>query len=197
MHWLLFILLALVMPAQADAARFPLEQVDEWDKTYDTHFRKYSKRYFGPHTDWRWFKSQAIAESGLDPDVTSKAGAQGLMQIMPATFAEIRKRNAHFRTLKDPRWNIATGIYYDRYLYGKWRTPPPGQERLYFAFGSYNAGYGRIYQALKKASGSGRWHELKPHVPPQTYHYVKRIQRLMSTSYAPGNSLEQLSLIHI
>lgn len=177
---LLFTLLTLASLPQAGAARFPLEQVGEWDKAYDTHFRKYSKRYFGPHTDWRWFKSQAIAESGLDPKATSTAGAKGLMQIMPATFKEIRNKNTHFLELKDPRWNIAAGIYYDRYLYGKWRTPPPGEERLYFAFGSYNAGYRRIYKALQKAPDAGTWHEIKAYVPPQTYHYVKRIQRLMS-----------------
>lgn len=176
---LLFTLLILASLPQAGAARFPLEQVGEWDKAYDTHFRKYSKRYFGPHTDWRWFKSQAIAESGLDPKATSTAGAKGLMQIMPATFKEIRNKNTHFHELQDPRWNIAAGIYYDRYLYGKWRTPPPGEERLYFAFGSYNAGYGRIYKALQKAPDAGTWHEIKAYVPSQTYHYVKRIQRLM------------------
>ena len=46
-------------------------QSDKWTDKYDRHFKKYSKRYFGPHFEWRWFKSQGIAESNLKPDATS------------------------------------------------------------------------------------------------------------------------------
>ena len=61
--------------------------------TFDRHFAKYSKRYFGAGFDWRYFKAQAIAESGLQVDVRSRVGAVGLMQVMPRTFEEIRQRN--------------------------------------------------------------------------------------------------------
>ena len=181
----------LVLP-QLAPARVPLERVDGWSKKYDSDFRKYSKRYFGPHFDWRWFKSQAIAESGLDPAARSEVGARGLMQIMPSTYEEIRRMNPHFRDVTHPRWNIAAGIFYDRQLYRKWRTPPPGNERLFFTFGSYNAGYWRIYQALKQApEKTGSWHEITGLVPPQTHHYVKRIQSLMGTETGAGASLKQ------
>jgi soluble lytic murein transglycosylase-like protein len=184
---LLCLLLCLPRPGHAAA---PLQQVDEWSRDYDAHFRKYTKRYFGPHIDWRWFKAQGIAESGLEPDVASAAGARGVMQIMPDTYQEIRKQNPHFLDVHQPRWNIAAGIYYDRQLYDKWRTPPPGEERLFFAFGSYNAGYGRIYQAFRQVpEEAGLWHAVTPYVPPQTRHYVSRIQRLM-TQPAGSTSLE-------
>jgi membrane-bound lytic murein transglycosylase F len=177
----LLLLTALLAVASPGAARLPTEQVDSWSKKFDPHFRKYSKRYFGPHFDWRWFKSQGIAESGLDPDATSQAGAQGLMQIMPATLTEIRRQNPHFLDAGQPRWNIAAGIYYDRQLYDKWRTPPTGEERLRFAFGSYNAGYRRIYEAFRQAEGNtGSWHDIKHFVPSQTRHYVSRIEGLMT-----------------
>ena len=185
------LLLALIALSQPGHARVPLQQVDEWSRDYDTHFRKYTKRYFGPHIDWRWFKSQGIAESGLDPNAASEAGARGVMQIMPATYREIREQNPHFLEVDQPRWNIAAGIYYDRQLYDKWRTPPPGEERLYFAFGSYNAGYGRIYQAFRQVpEHAGSWHAVRPYVPPQTRHYVRRIQRLMTEPAGTGTSLE-------
>ena len=90
-----------------------------WSTKYDTHFRKYAKRYFGPNVDWRWFKAQGIAESALQHKARSAVGAKGVMQIMPATFAEIRKKNPQFVNINEPRWNIAAGIYYDRYLYKK------------------------------------------------------------------------------
>jgi membrane-bound lytic murein transglycosylase MltF len=186
---LLLVMLAL---PEAAHARVPLQQVDVWSRDYDAHFRKYTKRYFGPHIDWRWFKSQGIAESGLDPEASSEAGARGVMQIMPATYREIREQNPHFLDVDQPRWNIAAGIYYDRQLYDKWRTPPPGEERLYFAFGSYNAGYGRIYEAFRQVGeNSGSWHAVRPYVPPQTRNYVKRIRRLMTEPPGPGTSLEQ------
>jgi membrane-bound lytic murein transglycosylase F len=185
---LLCLLLCLPLSGHADV---PLQQVDEWHRDYDTHFRKYTKRYFGPHIDWRWFKAQGIAESGLEADVASTAGARGVMQIMPDTYREIRQQNPHFRDIHQPRWNIAAGIYYDRQLYDKWRTPPPGEERLYFAFGSYNAGYGRIYQAFRQAPEEAElWHAVTPYVPPQTRHYVSRIQRLMTEPAGTGRSLE-------
>lgn len=187
----LIVLTILIALPQITAARVPLERVDEWDKAYDAWFRKYTKRYFGPNFDWRWFKSQGIAESGLDPDATSKAGARGLMQIMPNTFKEIRKQNAHFHATNEPRWNIAAGIYYDRQLYNKWKTPPAGTERLLFSFGSYNAGYGNIVKAFKRAPDkTGSWHKIRRYVPPQTQHYVSRIQNLMSTTPEPGASPE-------
>lgn len=185
---LLIGLLALAQPCRAG---LPVQRVDEWTRDYDTHFRKYAKRYFGPHIDWRWFKSQGIAESGLDPGAASEAGARGVMQIMPATYREIRQQNPHFLEIHQPRWNIAAGIYYDRMLYDKWLTPPPGEERLYFAFGSYNAGYGRIVAASRKApQAPDSWHAVRPYVPPQTRHYVSLIRRLMTDPPGSAGSLE-------
>ena len=190
MRCLPFLLLVLLTLPRDGEARGPAQQVDRWPNDYDAHFRKYTKRYFGPHIDWRWFKSQGIAESGLDPGAASEAGARGVMQIMPATYQEIRKQNPHFLDVQQPRWNIAAGIYYDRQLYDKWRTPPPGEERLYFAFGSYNAGYGRIYQAFRQVPEEAEsWHAVRPYVPSQTRHYVKRIQRLMT---APPDAVASL-----
>jgi membrane-bound lytic murein transglycosylase F len=176
----ILLLVLLALPRDGEA-RIPAPQVDKWNRDYDAHFRKYTKRYFGPHFDWRWFKSQGIAESGLDPDATSEAGARGVMQIMPDTYREIRKQNPHFLAVQQPRWNIAAGIFYDRQLYDKWRTPPPGEERLYFAFGSYNAGYGAIIKAFRQVPGEPEsWHAVRPYVPSQTRHYVNRIRRLMT-----------------
>ncbi len=122
-----------------------------WSRDYDHHFQKYSKRYFGPNFDWEWFKAQAIAESGLNPQAKSGTGARGLMQILPSTYAEIRKANPYFSHINDPRWNIAAGIYYDRYLYSSW-TEIPENERLMFAFGSYNAGLGGMLNAYRTVS---------------------------------------------
>ncbi len=151
----------------------------KWTNKYDRHFKKYSKRYFGPLFDWHWFKAQAIAESGLSHNARSHVGAQGLMQIMPATFNEIMKKNPQFSKLETPKWNIAAGIYYDRTLYRKFKKTAT-QDKLYMTFASYNAGYGRILKASKHTVGKEKnWEEIKHYLPKETRGYVSRIRKLM------------------
>jgi len=152
---------------------------EKWTDEYDRHFRKYSKRYFGPLFDWHWFKAQAITESGLKNDAESHMGAIGLMQIMPDTFKDITNQNPHFTELESPRWNIAAGIYYDRLLYRKFPNTPE-QDRLYLALASYNAGYGRILRAKKLLNTDvPLWDEVKKYLPNETRAYVNRIKLLM------------------
>ena len=158
-------------------------ETGKWSDKYDRYFKKYSKRYFGPHFNWRWFKSQGIAESNLDPAAASPVGARGIMQIMPETFVEIKQQNPTFIALEEPRWNIAAGIFYDRQLYRKWRNPLPSEERLFLAFSSYNAGYGRVLKAVKRTRKDDySWVEVKKHLPPETRGYVARIAVLMDST---------------
>lgn len=158
------------------------EQSSRWKDDYDRYFKKYSKRYFGPYFDWRWFKSQGIAESGLDSEAASPVGARGIMQIMPQTYEEIKEQNPGFVAINSPRWNIAAGIYYDRQLYRKWKKPLPSEERLFLAFSSYNAGYGRVLKAVKRSKKTSyTWSDVKPHLPSETRGYVARIAQLMDS----------------
>ena len=159
-----------------------------WTTEYDSYFRKYTKRYFGPGFDWRWFKSQGVAESGLRNNVTSSVGAVGIMQIMPSTYADIHKKSPYLSsgTLTNPRWNIAAGIFYDRILYKRWLKTldrSTTENDLYMTFASYNAGHGKISSVLKKAKKQTGdvegWEDIKHQVPSQTRHYVNRIQFLM------------------
>lgn len=181
-----------IMPSWA-AEKLPPVHSEEWSSKYDKHFRKYTKRYFGPHFNWHWFKAQGIAESRLKKSARSKSGAIGIMQLMPATFEEIRSDNLHFSDLESPRWNIAAGIFYDRQLFRKWRKIPE-QERLYLTLASYNAGYSRILRASKKAKQPvDSWSEVKPHAPGQTRHYVKKIQGLMEEQERPHKRLRGIA----
>lgn len=151
---------------------------NKWSTKYDHHFKKYSKRYFGPLFDWQWFKAQAIAESGLDENAESEVGARGVMQIMPSTFSEINNKIPHYLELDEPRWNIAAGIYYDRMLYRKLHKVAE-EERMYMAFAGYNAGYGRVLKAMKNSDDKEDWDEVKAHLPSKTRAYVRRIRLLM------------------
>lgn len=174
MRWV-FALMLLGL-SQAAPARPPLDAA-HWTDSYDHYFRKYSKRYFGPFWDWRWFKAQAIVESTLDRHAHNASGAVGLMQLMPSTFAEIRHDNTWLKNIHEPRWNIAAGIYYDHYLYSKpqWDSLE-SRIRLLASFAAYNGGFSRAADAYGKARKPiTSWLQLAPHVPKQSRHYVKRI----------------------
>lgn len=179
----LFAIACVLGPLWADTALAEettvLADDEVWTDAYDNYFQKYSKRYFGPHFDWKWFKAQAIAESRLNPKARSGVGAVGLMQLMPPTFDEIKQENPHFANIEEPRWNIAAGIYYDRMLFRKIDLPSE-QERLLLAFASYNAGYSRILRAMRASSNEAKtWEEIKQYAPPETRFYVKKIRKLM------------------
>ena len=189
--WIATGILLVLLPGMAlssvDSKRHDLKS-KVWTNEYDSHFRKYTKRYFGAGFDWHWFKSQGIAESGLRNDAVSHAGAVGIMQIMPATYEEIHRKSPYLSagTLHDPRWNIAAGIFYDRILYKRWKrslSDSSVDERLYLTFASYNAGYGkmsRIASRTKSKKGKpGYWKDIKKYAPSQTRHYVSRIKFLM------------------
>ncbi len=157
---------------------------------YDKHFSKYSKRSFGPAFDWRHFKAQAVAESGLRKDARSHVGALGLMQIMPATFDEIVKRNRHIRgSGKEPKWSIAAGIDYNRSIWLLFKEERPFQDRLDFMFGAYNAGKGNIFRAQRRAKKRGlnpnRWRTMESTLPAvtgghskETINYVGKIKKV-------------------
>lgn len=178
-------LLLALLPALAVAGVQHHVKHGRWSNDYDHLFRKYTKHYFGAHFDWHWFKAQAIAESALNPDAESPMGARGIMQILPSTYQEIKASNPFLADISDPRWNIAAGIYYNRQLYRKWKQKHDirTNERLNFAFGSYNAGYGNMLKAYRRAvdkHGEVRgWRRVAPFAPAETRNYVSRIQQLM------------------
>lgn len=178
-------LLIALLPALALAGVRHHVQHERWTDEFDHLFRKYTKHYFGAHFDWLWFKAQAIAESGLDPDARSPMGARGIMQVLPSTYAEIKSKNPFMADIDEPRWNIAAGIFYDRQLYRNWKSKRDIEtaERLNFAFGSYNAGYGNILKAYRRAAEKHgevkRWGQAASFAPSETRSYVSRIQELM------------------
>ena len=163
---------------------------------YDDSFVKYTKQYFGPGFDWRWFKAQGFAESRLDPTARSWVGARGLMQLMPTTYREIVSQNPDFGPIDKPEWNIAAGIYYNRRLWDFWHLVPY-DERRNFMFASYNAGRGPIIKAYNIVTS--RWPadttwanvvKVAPTIHPwrytETVGYVRRINAVYGVLTNPG-----------
>ncbi|MDH4248482.1 MAG: transglycosylase SLT domain-containing protein, partial [Deltaproteobacteria bacterium] len=92
---------------------------------YDDDFRREARYRFGYAYDWRWFKAQGVAESGLDPAVCSAAGACGLMQFMPGTALAMGVTDRF-----NARASIRAGIAYDRRLWDEFTAPRPKADRL-------------------------------------------------------------------
>ena len=180
----------LLAASEARAKEYPKVTSKKRTSKYDQYFRKYTKRYFGAGFDWKWFKAQAIAESNLRHDAKSWVNAKGIMQIMPRTFHEIKKKNPSFVDINEPRWNIAAGIYYDRQLFRKWKAERPLDDKMNFTFASYNAGFRNIVKAQNVCKRQGLnenlWHNIQRIAPrvrgwrhKETVGYIEKINAMM------------------
>jgi soluble lytic murein transglycosylase-like protein len=152
-HRARFALVTALLAAAAGIAQPASGQRVPSDR-YDSYFKKYAKRYFGIGFDWKLFKAQGMAESGLSPTAKSWVGARGIMQLMPSTYHDISSHRPEMTSIDDPQWNIAAGIMHDRYLWTVWKDSVPDDDRWRFMFGGYNAGEGTIFRAQGVARAS-------------------------------------------
>ena len=113
------------------------------------YFQKYGDRY---HVDWLLMAAQGYQESQLNQAARSPVGAIGVMQIMPATGAELRVGDI---TQTEP--NIHAGVKYMRWMIDKYygQEPMTQLDKALFAFASYNAGARRISQLRVLAAKRG------------------------------------------
>lgn len=105
-----------------------------------------------------------VAESGgrtiwNGRPIVSHAGAMGLMQLMPATWTEMRRRLGLGQNPHAPRDNILAGTRYLRLMYDRFGYPG--------LFGAYNAGPAR-YAAYLEGRRS---------LPRETRDYLRKVAR--------------------
>jgi soluble lytic murein transglycosylase-like protein len=130
----------------------------DWDRTplkngEFAHEIQAASEIFG--VDAALIRAIMHAESWFDIQAVSHAGAQGLMQLMPATQARFGVRNPF-----DPLDNITAGAAYLAWLLEEF------EGNLTYAIAAYNAGEG----AVRRHGG----------VPPfaETKEYVRRVNIL-------------------
>jgi soluble lytic murein transglycosylase-like protein len=109
-----------------------------------------------------WIERVMRVESGgqttlAGRPIRSPAGAMGLMQLMPGTWATMRRLLALGENPDDPHDNILAGALYLRMMYDRFGYPG--------MFAAYNAGPGRF--ATHIATGKV--------LPPETISYLLRL----------------------
>ncbi len=119
-------------------------------RKFDPTIRSVAKMYKLPHT---LLHAVITAESSYNPNAISRAGAVGLMQLMPATAKQYGVSNR-----RDPKQNIYGGSRYLRYLLKLFKND------LTLALAAYNAGEGTVKKYGNK-------------IPPykETRNYVKKV----------------------
>lgn len=112
-------------------------------------FRKYSGQY---SVDYLLMMAQGYQESQLDQARRSKAGAIGVMQLMPATGKQMQVGDIH---QLDP--NIHAGVKYIRFMEDRYFAGEPMDDinKLLFSFAAYNAGPARVQQLRKATAQAG------------------------------------------
>jgi len=126
------------------------------------------------HLDPALIAAVIYAESKFDPR-PSPAGAQGLMQILPATAYFIARLSGGTSftasDLATPGINVAYGSYYLRYLLDHFG----GNEML--AVAAYNGGVSNVDSWVARAEADGRTLTLGAIPFGETRAYVQRVLR--------------------
>jgi len=113
-----------------------------------------------------WIYAVMRVESAGDPRAVSPKGATGLMQVMPATWADLRARYGLGGDIYDARDNIMAGAAFLREMYDRYGAPG--------FLAAYNAGPGRYENHL--ATG-------RP-LPAETIAYVDRLAPIIGGTSA-------------
>ena len=155
---ILFIYVVNTNAIEADAHQIKVCSVGKIEKfkkrlkVYNKLITKYSQKYGVSES---LIKAVITAESCFNPSAVSPKGAQGLMQLMPATAARFGVIDS-----LDPEQNIQGGTRYLKFLLSYFN------QYIINAVAAYNAGEG----AVNKYKG----------VPPykETINYVSKVSRL-------------------
>ena len=114
--------------------------------------------------DWRLMAALVYQESHFNPKAESYTGVRGLMQVTQTTAEEMGIEDR-----LDPIQSIRAGIRYLNKLFDRFDDIESREQRLLFAMGSYNIGYGHIRDAQKIAVEEGleadMWSSMKSVLP--------------------------------
>ena len=173
---------------------------------YDSLFRLYADSV----CDWKMLAAIAYVESKFDTAARSYRGAQGLMQIMPATYRHtLAKLGVPDTMAQNVELDVMVAVRYLDELSDMFGFINE-KERINYILGSYNGGQSHIFDAMRIARKRGinryNWNSITPILEslndPEVYtdsvcqsgsfdatetlQYVRRVKR----KYSEYNRLE-------
>jgi membrane-bound lytic murein transglycosylase D len=111
-------------------------------------------------------KYLAVIESGLRPQVKSRAGALGLWQFMYRTGRMFGlEENSYVDERMDPEKATEAACKYLKKLYGMY-------DDWNLALAAYNAGPGNVNKAIRRSGNKKTYWEVRPFLPRETQGYV-------------------------
>lgn len=166
----ILLLLGLQLFASAPAAVAQGGQVPALvsEQRFATHIAEASQRFGIPEA---WIRAVLVTESAQDTGAVSSAGAIGLMQIMPDTWAELRIQHRLGADPYDPRDNILAGTAYLRQMLDRYGS-------IGAMLAAYNAGPGRYDEYV--ATG-------RP-LPAETRAYVSKLAPILGGEPLPEST---------
>ncbi len=139
------------------------------DEALGTRVRRASAEY---GVDPLLVEAVIECESGGRPDAVSRAGAVGLMQLMPGTAravaAEIDLPSPDARDLFDPEINVRLGVYYLAKMLKLF-------EDKHLALAAYNAGPANVRRWMARNPGCVGAVVVSRSGFGETRHYVRRV----------------------
>lgn len=157
--------LPLIASAPAAVAQGGPAAVVVSEQRFATHIAEASQRFGMPAA---WIRAVLDAESAHDTGAVSSAGAMGLMQVMPDTWAELRIQHRFGADPYDPRDNIFAGTAYLRQMLDRYGS-------IGAMLAAYNAGPGRYDEYV--ATG-------RP-LPAETRAYVAKLAPILGGKPLP------------
>ncbi|WP_430425135.1 lytic transglycosylase domain-containing protein [Phenylobacterium sp.] len=157
------VMLVIVAIGGQEAGAQPMDRVDAAPPTalradsaasVDAAIASAAQRFGLPPA---WIRAVMRAESAFEPRALSHAGAMGLMQLMPATWAEWRGRLGLGADPFDVSDNVMAGAGYMRELFDRFGSPG--------FLAAYNAGPQRYADHLAGVGG----------LPAETRAYITRV----------------------
>lgn len=114
-------------------------------------FRTYGEQY---GVDYLMVAAQGYQESRLDQSARSRAGAVGIMQLLPSTAQD---PNVNIPDITSAEPNIHAGVKYLDFIRQRYFSDPEIDRfnQTMFAFAAYNAGPARIRKLRNKAAQQG------------------------------------------
>lgn len=159
--------LSILLAACAGGGPRSVSQAD-----LDAHIAEAAGRFDMPEL---WVREVIRQESGgrtmaNGRPIVSKAGAMGLMQVMPGTYEEMRRKHGLGSDPYDPRDNIIAGTAYLREMYNLFGAPG--------FLGAYNCGPGCYgdYLAGKRS------------LPGETKRYMASVSPRLNRTTAPNGA---------